>query len=117
MVRLLLDETLRQSMGQRAMALGQERYSSSRVAKRLIGVYDDIFKLSLRLPDASQPISVVVLNLNEEADLPQCLTGVRDWACQVFVVDAGSTRLRPGGESEIASSVNLRGRRPAAEGL
>ena len=38
----------------------------------------------------SCPIAVVVLTLNEEANLPLCLDSVRDWAEQVFVVDAGS---------------------------
>jgi glycosyltransferase involved in cell wall biosynthesis len=36
-------------------------------------------------------ISVVILTLNEEANLPLCLESVRDWAREVFVVDAGST--------------------------
>jgi glycosyltransferase involved in cell wall biosynthesis len=40
---------------------------------------------------ASCPISVVILTLNEAANLPGCLAGVRDWAEQVFVVDAGSS--------------------------
>src|SRR5262245_37139653 len=37
------------------------------------------------------PISVVVLTLNEEANLPSCLTRVARWAAQMFVVDAGSS--------------------------
>ena len=37
------------------------------------------------------PISVVVLTLNEEANLPSCLRSVCGWAAEVFVVDAGST--------------------------
>ena len=36
------------------------------------------------------PISVVVLTLNEEANLPSCLASVCGWAAEVFVVDAGS---------------------------
>jgi len=37
------------------------------------------------------PISVVVLTLNEESNLPACLASVSDWAAAIFVVDAGST--------------------------
>lgn len=37
------------------------------------------------------PVSVVILTLNEEQNLPACLASVRDWAKQVFVVDAGSS--------------------------
>ena len=33
----------------------------------------------------------MILTLNEEMNLPRCLSSVRDWADQVFVVDAGST--------------------------
>ncbi len=39
----------------------------------------------------SCPISVVILTLNEEANLRHCLTSVCAWAGEVFVVDAGSS--------------------------
>jgi glycosyltransferase involved in cell wall biosynthesis len=46
----------------------------------------------LSSPDqARTPISVVILTLDEELNLPPCLTSVRDVATDVFVVDAGST--------------------------
>ena len=35
-------------------------------------------------------VSVVILTLNEEANLPSCLDSVRGWASKIFVVDAGS---------------------------
>lgn len=35
-------------------------------------------------------VSVVILTLNEEANLPSCLNSVRNWAGKIFVVDAGS---------------------------
>lgn len=42
-------------------------------------------------PDASRlPIAVLVITRDEEANLPECLASVRDWASQVFVVDSGS---------------------------
>ena len=37
------------------------------------------------------PVSVVILTLNEEVNLPLCLASVCDWAQQVFIVDAGSS--------------------------
>jgi glycosyltransferase involved in cell wall biosynthesis len=36
------------------------------------------------------PVSVVILTLNEEVNLSQCLASVSHWARDVFVVDAGS---------------------------
>jgi glycosyltransferase involved in cell wall biosynthesis len=36
------------------------------------------------------PVSVVVLTLNEERNLPACLDSVKAWAGRVFVVDSGS---------------------------
>jgi glycosyltransferase involved in cell wall biosynthesis len=47
--------------------------------------------LNPRSLTASCPISVVIVTLNEEGNLPSCLAGVREWAEQVFVVDAGSS--------------------------
>jgi glycosyltransferase involved in cell wall biosynthesis len=44
-----------------------------------------------RHPIAFSPVSVVILTLNEEANLPSCLAGVCEWAQQIFVVDAGSS--------------------------
>ena len=37
------------------------------------------------------PISVVVLTLNEESNLPACLSSLGDLAAETFVVDSGST--------------------------
>jgi glycosyltransferase involved in cell wall biosynthesis len=37
------------------------------------------------------PISVIVLTLNEEANLEHCLKNVADWAGEIFVVDSHST--------------------------
>ncbi len=39
----------------------------------------------------STPLTVVVLTLNEERNLPACLESVVGWATEVFVVDSGST--------------------------
>ncbi len=39
----------------------------------------------------SAPVSVVVLTLNEERNLPACLDSLGDWATEVVVVDSGST--------------------------
>ena len=36
-------------------------------------------------------LSVVVLTLNEERNLEACLSGVAEWAGEIFVVDSGST--------------------------
>ena len=47
--------------------------------------------MNARPQNTSCSIAVVVLTLNEEANLPLCLASVCDWAGQVFVVDAGST--------------------------
>jgi glycosyltransferase involved in cell wall biosynthesis len=37
------------------------------------------------------PLSVVIVTLNEEANLPRCLASVRRLASQIVVVDSGST--------------------------
>ena len=37
------------------------------------------------------PVSVIVLTLNEESNLPASLRSICSWAQQVFIVDAGST--------------------------
>jgi glycosyltransferase involved in cell wall biosynthesis len=37
------------------------------------------------------PITIVVLALNEERNLPDCLASVAGWASEIFVVDSGST--------------------------
>lgn len=37
------------------------------------------------------PLSVAVITLNEEANLPRCLESVRDLAAEIVVVDSGST--------------------------
>ena len=47
--------------------------------------------MSAHAQTTSCPISVVILTLNEEANLPRCLASVCDWACEVFIVDAGSS--------------------------
>jgi glycosyltransferase involved in cell wall biosynthesis len=49
-------------------------------------------------------VSVVVLTLNEEANLAACLRSVADWAAEVFVVDSGSTD----GTREIAAMCGAR---------
>ena len=40
---------------------------------------------------AATRVSVVVLAYNEEVNLPACLASLRGLACEVFVVDSGST--------------------------
>ncbi len=37
------------------------------------------------------PLSVAVVTLNEEADLPRCLGSVRELAAEILVLDSGST--------------------------
>lgn len=37
------------------------------------------------------PVSVVLLTLNEESNLPPCLDSVCNWVQDIFIVDAGST--------------------------
>jgi glycosyltransferase involved in cell wall biosynthesis len=55
---------------------------------------------------ASCPLSVVILTLNEEGNLPACLAAVCGWAHQVFVVDAGSSdRTRDIAEQQGATVV------------
>ncbi len=39
----------------------------------------------------STPLSVVVLTLNEERNLPACLTSLEELRCEILVVDSGST--------------------------
>lgn len=39
----------------------------------------------------SVPISVTLITLNEEANLPDAIKSVRDWAAEIVVVDSGST--------------------------
>ena len=36
-------------------------------------------------------ISVIILTLNEESNLPQTLASVCRWTREIFIVDAGST--------------------------
>lgn len=40
---------------------------------------------------ARTPVTVIVLTLNEERNLPACLESVAGWADEIFVVDSGST--------------------------
>ncbi|MEO7190495.1 MAG: glycosyltransferase family 2 protein [Vicinamibacterales bacterium] len=40
---------------------------------------------------ARLPVTLVVLSYNEERNLEACLSGMADWATDVFVVDSGST--------------------------
>ncbi len=42
------------------------------------------------MPAMRQPLSVVIITLNEEANLPACLESVH-WANEILVVDSGST--------------------------
>jgi len=44
-----------------------------------------------RQPVPRPPLSVIVLTLNEEHNLPACLESLSGLACEVFVVDSGST--------------------------
>lgn len=37
------------------------------------------------------PISIIILTLNEEQDIAQCLDSIMSWAGEIFVVDSGST--------------------------
>ena len=37
------------------------------------------------------PLAVIILTLNEEANLPECLSSLRELRAQVYVVDSGST--------------------------
>lgn len=41
--------------------------------------------------DKSLPLSVAVITLNEEKNLPRCLESVRDLAREIVIVDSGST--------------------------
>jgi len=43
------------------------------------------------MPAQKLPISVIVLTLNEEANIAPCLETIVDWAGEVFIVDSGST--------------------------
>jgi glycosyltransferase involved in cell wall biosynthesis len=43
------------------------------------------------LPSGAAPVTVVVLTLNEERNLPDCLDSLRGLKCTLFVVDSGST--------------------------
>lgn len=43
------------------------------------------------MPDPAPTVSVVVLTLNEEANLPDLLASLDGLACDVYVVDSGST--------------------------
>ena len=37
------------------------------------------------------PLSVAIITLNEEANLPRCLASVRDLAAEIVIIDSGST--------------------------
>lgn len=37
------------------------------------------------------PLSVAIITLNEEANLPRCLESVRGWASEMVIMDSGST--------------------------
>ncbi len=39
----------------------------------------------------SKPVSVVILTVNEEVNLPQCLKSLAGLDCEIFIVDSGST--------------------------
>lgn len=41
------------------------------------------------------PLSIAVITLNEEVNLPRCLESVRDLAAEIVVVDSGSTDRTP----------------------
>ena len=56
-------------------------------------------------PLSSCPVSVVILTLNEELNLPQCLASVSGWVCQIFVVDAGSSDKTRGIANEFGAIV------------
>src|SRR5436190_880343 len=44
------------------------------------------------IPNGGAPsVSVVVLTLNEEINLPECLKTISGLNCEIFVVDSGST--------------------------
>lgn len=56
----------------------------------LKGIQHSNFSIdSLYLPDAAD-VSIIVLTLNEELNLPHLLMSVKDWAHEVFVVDSFS---------------------------
>ncbi len=90
LVQLLHDPTLGRSMGENGKSLARRHYSSDALTHRLIGLYNEI-ALPPEPPRTSCPLSVVILTLNEETNLPVCLASVGDWVQQVFVVDAGSS--------------------------
>lgn len=39
----------------------------------------------------SKPVSVVILTVNEEVNLPQCLKSLAGLDCEIFILDSGST--------------------------
>ncbi|HVR36510.1 MAG TPA: glycosyltransferase family 2 protein [Methylomirabilota bacterium] len=41
--------------------------------------------------DSALPLSVAIITQNEEANLPRCLSAVRDLASEIVIVDSGST--------------------------
>jgi glycosyltransferase involved in cell wall biosynthesis len=41
--------------------------------------------------DAPLPLSIAIITLNEEANLPRCLASVRGLAAEIVVIDSGST--------------------------
>jgi glycosyltransferase involved in cell wall biosynthesis len=45
----------------------------------------------MTMSGARAPVAVIVLTLNEEANLEACLASVAGWTSELFVVDSGST--------------------------
>lgn len=54
--------------------------------------------------DSALPLSVAIITLNEEANLPRCLEASRKLASEIVIVDSGSTDRT----AEIARSFNAR---------
>src|SRR5205085_7460154 len=55
----------------------------------LVGDSMNTFMTGSQTPAEKSPASVVILTLNEEANIVSCLQSI-DWAAEVFVVDSGS---------------------------
>ena len=62
---------------------------------------------------APLPLSVALVTLNEEANLPRCLESVREIAAEIVIIDSGSTDRTP----EIARQYNARFETAAWEGF
>jgi glycosyltransferase involved in cell wall biosynthesis len=86
-LKLLRDDGLRKEIAQNGRALVREYFDINKAADKMTVALGEILKGSAR----KLPISAIVITLNEEKNIRDCLESIKGLVDEMLLVDSGST--------------------------